>query len=120
MLSPSSACRTAMESSTVLNEHTIRRKDFSGDQDANVAVVLMMSRNCVICGCANISSWFRFVMRSVFEGFAGCVRGGIDDRSRVRCDPREEARERFGDENPSPLGESCGDCCGESIVVCAL
>ncbi len=41
-------------------------------------------------------------MRIVFVGSGGCVNGGMADRSRVRCDPRDEARDR--------LGEGEGDC----------
>jgi hypothetical protein len=65
-------------------------------------------------------------MRMVLVGFAGWVKGGMQERSSDRCDALEEARERFGDavgERPGEAtGESCvGDCsCCESIANGAL
>ena len=68
------------------------------------------------------------VMRIVFVGCAGWVRGGMLERSRVRCDAREDALERLGEaegERPGDatgerLGEATGECCGDSIVEMKL
>jgi hypothetical protein len=101
----------------------MRRKDFRGDQEASGAVLLIMSRSCVMCGCAKTAGLLRLVMRMVLVGFAGCVNGGMQERSRERWDARDDARERvLGDGAGERLGERAGDscigeCCGDSIAV---
>jgi len=99
-----------MASSLLLKEHTIRRKDLRGAQEAKGAMLFMICRKCDMCSGRNISGFMRLVMRMVFVGTAGCVNGGIEDRSRVRCDPRDEARDRVGEEVADGRGDSWGDC----------
>jgi len=52
------------------------------------------------------------MMRRVLVGFAGCVNGGRHDRSRLRWEPREDARERAGE--PPGDGEATGCRLGEA------
>lgn len=54
------------------------------------------------------------VIRRVLVGFAGCVNGGRQDRSRLRCEPREEARERAGEAPGEAMGCRPGEAAGES------
>lgn len=51
-------------------------------------------------------------MRRVFVGTAGWVRGGRFVKSRVKCEPLLDDRERLG-----LVGMSLGDCWGDSIVI---
>lgn len=61
-------------------------------------------------------------MRRVFVGSAGWLSGGSDERSRVRCDARDEARDLAGEGPPEPsmVGDGSGDCAGESISWLSL
>lgn len=54
-------------------------------------------------------------MRRVLVGTAGWVSGGRLERSRVRWEPLDEALDE-GLDLVGLLGESWGDCWGESIV----
>lgn len=45
-------------------------------------------------------------------GTAGWVRGGRFDKSRVKCEPLLDGRERLG-----LVGMSWGDCWGDSIAI---
>lgn len=54
------------------------------------------------------------VIRRVFVGFTGCVKGGMEERSRVRWDPR---REQAGDPVGERRGEANGDVWFCDIVI---
>lgn len=49
-----------MASSVVLKEHTIRRKDLSGDQLASGEVAEIMSRSWVMWGWVKMAGLLRF------------------------------------------------------------
>jgi hypothetical protein len=57
-------------------------------------------------GCEKMAGLPRLVISIVLVGLAGCVNGGIDERSRVRWEPR---REREGDMEGERPGETLGD-----------
>jgi len=49
------------------------------------------------------------VISSVFVGVAGWVSGGKEERSRVKCEPRDDALDLFGVDRGDAVGESFGD-----------
>jgi len=51
----------------------------------------------------------RLVINSVFVGVAGWVSGGKEERSRVKCEPRDDALDLFGVDRGDAVGESFGD-----------
>lgn len=101
-----------MASSVVWNETTMRRKDFSGENECRGTCVVrsarIESRDEVVKSweerrfCESVLAWrrelkggrdlARTVMRRVLEGGEGCISGGRLDRSRVR-----EVRQGFCD-----------------------
>jgi hypothetical protein len=69
-----------------------------------------------------MSKWFRLVIKSVLVGGAGCVSGGMLERSKLREDLDEPLRSssgRSGDEGEvGEVGEAVGD--RESAIFCNL
>lgn len=66
------------------------------------------------------SEFCRFVIKRVFVGFAGCVRGGRFERSSLRepREPREDDRDlMFGLEGSDKLAVANGLRLGLSIVL---
>ena len=118
-----------MASSVLWNETTIRRKDFSGENECRGTCVVrsarIESRDEVVKSwderrfCGSSSAWrsgmmesldlARTVMRRVLEGGEGCISGGRLDRSRVR-----EVRLGFCD------GLNEGESGGEADIILAI
>lgn len=96
----------------------MRRNDFNGDHVDMGEVVSISSR--IVCRLSGrkMSRLSKFVIRRVLVGGAGCVSGGILDRSKLRedlDDPRRSKRGRWGDEGE--VGEAEGDKDSAMFVV---
>lgn len=93
----------------VKNDTTMRRKDFSGENEWRGAWVVKSAR--IESRDEGVKSWEerRLVMRRVFEGGDGWIRGGMLDRSRER-----DVREGFW------CGVDEGESGGEAAIICCV
>lgn len=121
MASPSHIDRTLIAACSSRNDTTIRRKDLSGDHVYMGAVASIRPR--IVCRLSGrkMSRSSKFVIRRVFVGGAGCVSGGMLDRSKLREDrdePRRSKRGRSGDDGD--VGEAISDGDPAMFVMCVI
>ena len=97
-MAPSITSRTAIAASVEWKVAMTRRRDLRGEKEKGGERVVMCWRSKARLEGENISMSLRFVIKRVFDGGDGSIRGGILERSRERgVLRREEVREDGGE-----------------------